>query len=304
MAGQAGSTPQELFWDVVEDEERGLRSTRNDVLDVLDDKRFEVTQKTSFDEFLPIVKDDRRTANIDPDMLRLIFERIQEKSAKKPDDDRHAERQQRRAAENLRSYIKHLDPLLPFKTPVASEDARRAVFDKVIRRLREREEDTERDRHRRRDRGSVDRDAYRERDRSRGERSHRGSGRASRRSRTPEADAYEADRRKAIAERERNHRKATLAEGVSRREDDAHYERDRKSRDEERERVYRRRTERGGSYDELPYGDERPSTRRRRTEEDEDRRDSKPPKADSPAQPSKEDPGVHSGSEEGEIEED
>lgn len=36
MAGQSGSTPQELFWDVVEEEERGLRRSRNDVLDVLD----------------------------------------------------------------------------------------------------------------------------------------------------------------------------------------------------------------------------------------------------------------------------
>lgn len=36
MAGQSGSTPQELFWDVIEEEDRGLRGTRNDVLDVLE----------------------------------------------------------------------------------------------------------------------------------------------------------------------------------------------------------------------------------------------------------------------------
>jgi pre-mRNA-processing factor 40 len=36
MLGQSGSTPLDLFWDMVEDEERVLRSTRNDVLDVLD----------------------------------------------------------------------------------------------------------------------------------------------------------------------------------------------------------------------------------------------------------------------------
>lgn len=270
--------------------------------------------------------------------------------SKRPDDDRHAERQQRRAADDLRSYLKHLDPPLTVQDTyekvrprlarsddfqaVASEDARRAVFDKFIRRLKEREEDMERDRHRRRDRGSVDRDSHRGRDRSRGERSHRG-GRSSRRSRSPEADAYEADRRKAIAERERNHRKASLAESVlgserrpsplprspisrrerdrdrdrerdrdrdrdrerdrdsgrererdrerdrdhsrhrSRRDDDGYYDRERRTREEERERLYRRRTERGGSYDELPYGDERPSTRRRRADDEEDRRDSK-----------------------------
>lgn len=35
MAGQGGSTPQELFWDMVEEQERGLRGRRNDVSDVL-----------------------------------------------------------------------------------------------------------------------------------------------------------------------------------------------------------------------------------------------------------------------------
>lgn len=36
MLGQPGSSPLDLFWDIVEEEERALRSTRNDVLDVLD----------------------------------------------------------------------------------------------------------------------------------------------------------------------------------------------------------------------------------------------------------------------------
>jgi pre-mRNA-processing factor 40 len=36
MAGQPGSTPMDLFWDVIEEEERALRGTRNDVLDVID----------------------------------------------------------------------------------------------------------------------------------------------------------------------------------------------------------------------------------------------------------------------------
>jgi pre-mRNA-processing factor 40 len=36
MLGQSGSTPLDLFWDVVEEGERELRMLRNDVLDVLD----------------------------------------------------------------------------------------------------------------------------------------------------------------------------------------------------------------------------------------------------------------------------
>lgn len=45
MLGQAGSTPLDLFWDMVEEEERSLRLVRNDVLDVLEDKRYEITTK-------------------------------------------------------------------------------------------------------------------------------------------------------------------------------------------------------------------------------------------------------------------
>lgn len=36
MLGQAGSTPLDLFWDVLEEEERALRGRRNDVYDVLE----------------------------------------------------------------------------------------------------------------------------------------------------------------------------------------------------------------------------------------------------------------------------
>ena len=92
ILGQSGSTPIDLFWDIVEEEERALRSTRNDVLDVLDvsvipfilndeanvsqDKKFEVQQKTTFEEFFSLTQSDRRTANIDRDALSLIFERV------------------------------------------------------------------------------------------------------------------------------------------------------------------------------------------------------------------------------------
>jgi pre-mRNA-processing factor 40 len=93
VVGQSGSKPMELFWDVVEEEERALRGTRNDVEDVIDvsvllsnsslhvlisqqDKRFEVTPKTTFESFFAVMRDDRRTANIDRDILTLIFERV------------------------------------------------------------------------------------------------------------------------------------------------------------------------------------------------------------------------------------
>lgn len=40
------------------------------------DKRFEVTSKTDFQDFLAVMKEDRRTANVDRDILKLLFERV------------------------------------------------------------------------------------------------------------------------------------------------------------------------------------------------------------------------------------
>lgn len=251
--------------------------------------------------------------------------KLREKASRRTEDDKHQnERQQRRAVDALRSVIKHLDP--PVRSDdtydrvrlriedseeyiaLQSDELRRSAFDKFMRRLKEKE-DEERDRLKRRDR-SLDRSAHRDRDR--GERSHRPSGRHARTSRSPEPDAYEADRRKAIADREKNYRKASVADtllspgrrGFDRdrererdrdrgrdrdldrphrgRRDDSigHYDRDRRDRDEEREKLYRRRGDPRGSIDELPWGDERPSiSRRRRADSDAEsvgsRRDSK-----------------------------
>ncbi|KAI9839977.1 MAG: hypothetical protein M1819_000169 [Sarea resinae] len=316
MLGQSGSTPLDLFWDMVEEEERSLRSRRNEVLDVLDDKRFEITPKTPLEDFLSLMQSDRRTAQISHDDLALIFSRLQEKLARRSEDDKHAaERHQRRTIDALRSRIKRLEPpvlltdtwddikprvekLEEFRA-LPSDDLRRSAFDKVIRRLREKEEDAEKDRERERDR-DRDRDRERDRDRKRDHRdrdrngyppsprpSHHSS--SSRRhaaavagGRTPEPDAYEADRKRAQADRERQYRKSSVTafsppppssshhRGGDRDRDTRHaralsthshshaYDHapgPRGSREDERERLYRTRGDPRGSRDELDYGE-------------------------------------------------
>jgi len=231
---------------------------------------------------------------------------LREKVSRRNEDDKHqAERHQRKAVDSLRSYIKHLEPPVRIDDSydrtrariekseeylaVTSEDLRRSAFDKVIRRLKEKDEDMEKDRLRRRDRASVDRPTHRDRDR------RPGGPRPGRSSRSPEPDAYEADRRKAIADREKNYRKGGAADSLlspSRRSDRdrerdrerererdrdldrphrsrrdvpmSHYDRERRDREDEREKLYRRRGDPRGSIDELPYGDDRPSASRRR----------------------------------------
>ncbi|GES58940.1 formin binding protein [Aspergillus terreus] len=371
ILGNSGSSPMELFWDVVEEEERSLRGPRNDVLDVLDDKRFEVTPKTTFEEFHSLVLGDRRTANLDPEILQLLFQRIQEKAVRRNEEEKHAaDRHQRRAIDALRSRIKRLEPPVrptdswdqvrsrverfeEYKA-LESDELRQAAFDKVIRRLKEKEEDADRDRDR--DRGSR-REHYDRSDRE--YRSYRGErrGASSRMSRTPEPDAYEADRRKAQADRERSYRKTSGLSPVRERREDrdrdreryrerdrdrdwdrerssrslSHYDRERRDREEERERLYRTRGDPRGSRDELDYGGDTRSTvsndRRRRRDSDAEsvasrsakryRRDSRErdrsrgarrdrdrrERTPAVAEETKKEKAVHSGSEEGEIEE-
>ncbi|KAJ5777400.1 formin binding protein [Penicillium odoratum] len=357
MLGQSGSTPLDLFWDMVEEEERSLRAPRNDVLDVLDDKRFEVTAKTTFDEFKSAVESDRRTSKIDPEILQLLFQRIQDKAIRRDEEEKHAaDRHQRRAVDALRSRIKRLEP--PVRTTdtweqvqprlekyeeykaVETDELRESAFEKVIRRLKEKEEDLEKDRELR-DRDRSRRDYDREY-RSRGER--RGGSRVSR---SPEPDAYEADRRKAQADRERSYRTRDDRDRDRDSRSERHREREPRDRDldggrrpgrdldrreDERERLYRTRGDPRGSRDELDYGDTRSTAsggdRRRRRESDTEsvasrsvkryRRDSrerersKGPRRDRarersaiPEEEAKNDEkAIHSGSEEGEIEED
>ncbi|WEW61622.1 U1 snRNP protein [Emydomyces testavorans] len=395
MIGQPGSTPLDLFWDIVEEEERSLRAPRNDVLDVLDDRRYELTLKTTFDDFASIMKTDRRTERIDRETLQLILNRLREKVLRRSEDEKQAaNRHQRRAVDALRSRIKHLDPPVhPSDTweqvkqrieqteeyrAIDSDELRCLAFDRVIHRLKEKEEDVERNREvRDRDR-TVRREHYDRIDRA--DRTHRSTYRADRRgnsnrlSRTPEPDAYEADRRKAQADRERSYRKAsglspspmTYRDRERDRGRDRNRERDRdraSSRhvsqhgrdrcdwEEDRERLYPSRADPRSSRDELDYGvgdvtrsvsgqalterrrrrdsetesvDSHSAKRYRRDGRDADRmidrsrreRNRERPRGRSPridfvpervaaeARAQKESLGVHSGSEEGEIEED
>jgi pre-mRNA-processing factor 40 len=338
LLGQPGSTPLDMFWDVIEEEERGLRLIRNDVYDVLEDKRFEMNVKTTFAEFTDVMASDRRTASIDPDILRLIHERLLEKVHKRSEEDKHAsERQKRRLVDDLRSRIKHLDnPPVTLKSTwevvraqvahteeykaLDSEDLRKQAFEKVIRRLKEKDEDLEREREK--DRSKRDyRDRSRDRDRGQrnghSERRHKGRG-----SRTPEPDAYEADRRKAMADREVRYRETgKIGLSPTPRDRDKHerlssrnaegrlggYDRDRRDRDDH----YRSRMDPKGSRDELNYGEGGASSggRRRRGESEGGEsvgsrkrpRREKTPREKEIEKEKKEEVAIHSGSEEGEM---
>lgn len=287
------------------------------------DQRFEVTLDTTFEEFLSVMHADPRTTNLDDRSMKAIFDYVIAKVKKREEDERRDEEHlERHAMDNLRYVIKHLEP------PVTSSDTweavrprvekteeyralksdslRQSVFDKIIRRLKDK--DVDRRERSRRDARDRDRDRERDRERDRRDRDreyrngHSDSHRRHRtRTRSPEHDPYAAERRQAQQDREeryRNNDRTGLSPPYRRdREVDRyerprqgsgdHYGRERREREAERERSYITRGDplsradpREHSVSELDYGDGgggRSLTTRRRRESDEStsRRDSK-----------------------------
>lgn len=169
ICGQSGSSPLELYWDVLEEEERKLKNQKELVLDVLANRRVIVDERTDFDRFYRAIRDDNRISDLSEETLNLIFQRLkQSTTSKRRDVDRYAdERRLRRAQDALRSVIKYLEPPVTLDSSWESikhriadteeyralpdEATRRVAFDKHLRRLRERIQD-DRDRERERER--------------------------------------------------------------------------------------------------------------------------------------------------------
>lgn len=282
-----GSTPQDFFFDILEDFDREVHDIRVQVESILKDQHFRLTPATTFEEYLDIVKLDRRSASFSKPVLEEAYKRIHKSALEREDDiEREAKRQQRKAIDALRSRIKHLEPPVAIGDTweqvrprveryeeyklVSSDEDRQAAFDKHMNRLKDDAAERERERLRR-----HDRERDRARDDRHGSRRERGD---RRRSRSPrDGDAYEADRRRAASERERQYRHSS-AGGLSpppreRRARDDRYERDdrdrrgerqvslsvydreRREREAERERSYISRADPRTKASELDYGD-------------------------------------------------
>jgi pre-mRNA-processing factor 40 len=244
------------------------------------------------------MRTDPRTANIDEQSMHSIFNYVMAKVKKREEDDRRdEEHNERHSMDALRSVIKRLEPPVSLadtwevvrprveKTDeyraLKSDTLRESVFDKYMRRLKEKDSDR-RDRSRR-DERDRDRDR-RERDREY-RNGHSDSHRRHRtRTRSPEHDPYAAERRRAQADRESRFRNSDST-GLSphrhreRREADRyerprrspvgdHYGSERREREVERERSYVSRADpRESSVSLLDYGDgsgRTTSSRRRR----------------------------------------
>jgi pre-mRNA-processing factor 40 len=243
--------------------------------------------------------------------MHSIFNYVMAKVKKREEDDRRdEEHNERHSMDALRSVIKRLEPPVSLgdtwevvrprveKTDeyraLKSDTLRESVFDKYMRRLKEKDSD-------RRDRSRRDeRDRDRDRDRRERDREYRnGHSDSHRRHRTrtrsPEHDPYAAERRRAQADREsrfrnndstglsphrhRERREADRYERPRRSPVGDHYGSERREREVERERSYVSRADpREGSVSLLDYGDgsgRTTSRRRRESNESASKRDVK-----------------------------
>lgn len=248
MLGQSGSTPLELFWDVVEQLDTEFRLRRDYVLDVLEEKRYEVSETTNYDDFKALMSSDHRTSVIPPPLLQRIFTNLVNKSK------RHASSRSRKKPDAFRSLLRHIPEVTYDSTwesirplvekseeylALESDEERIAVFDKVIRRLKEKREEEKRYRERE---GSA-RASKRDRDES----AHRDS-RYDSKSRRRYEDGYDRSR-----ERSRHRSRERTSQS--------------RDRDHDRDRRYRDRSRGYSRRDELDYGDGKDRSKRR-SEED------------------------------------
>jgi len=158
MLGQPGSTPLDLFWDLVDELGERFYKQKRIVYDILKSIRFEIAADTEYAEFqnilagYPIVSE-----RVDDENLKLIFEHLQEKELRRAKEEkRKREKKLRRKQDALKSALKRLKPSiettstwdeyaatitqLPEYQDLKDENLAKEVFEKVVARIAEKAE--------------------------------------------------------------------------------------------------------------------------------------------------------------------
>ncbi|KAF8975772.1 PRP40 pre-mRNA processing factor 40 [Entomortierella lignicola] len=155
ILGQPGSTPMELFWDLIEDLDEKLYQDRKMMQDLLKSIEYEVQPDTSLKEFQEVVSKQEKAASIAADDLKLIFEQLLAKAIHHAKEEkRRQEKVARKKAESFRFMLKSLNPAVtvestwddvkekaestPEYAAIETDDTRREIFERYIERLKER----------------------------------------------------------------------------------------------------------------------------------------------------------------------
>ncbi|KWU46145.1 hypothetical protein RHOSPDRAFT_32138 [Rhodotorula sp. JG-1b] len=193
LLGQPGSSPLDLFWDVVDDLDVQAEENQLVIEAVAKERGVIVDEATKEDDFFAAIKDDVRLESMDYTAIRATFDKLQHRAVRaKRDERRRAEKRIRILVDDLRYALKKVDPPIDVDTatyeevvPLVNEtdewkalegndDARKQAWEKFVRRQKEKRA-AEMDRVERDRLYERERDAERERDRESSKRTRRSS---------------------------------------------------------------------------------------------------------------------------------
>jgi pre-mRNA-processing factor 40 len=157
MVGQSGSTPLDLFRDVILRFEEDLKDKLVAIQRTVMQNNLSITSKTTFAEFEQSV--NSLGVFFDVDALRFAFDRlVAEQLVIEKEMKKREERRLKRTMDDFKSVLKRATPPICLKTPWAEaaalvshkpeytdlpEEHRLAVFEKCIARLAEKAKDDE-----------------------------------------------------------------------------------------------------------------------------------------------------------------
>ncbi|CED83013.1 Spliceosomal protein FBP11/Splicing factor PRP40 [Phaffia rhodozyma] len=189
LLGKPGSTPLEMFQDVVDDLDQRLEHLSGDVRDVFARSGFVFDLETSFEAFEQALEKAKSTdldiPRMEEDEDRLVFELIHDKLAyRAAEEARRAERKRRHLMDDLRYEMKKIEPPLDLEATyedaiprlqtiklfneLTDEEDRKYTYSKFVKRQKEKiREQAEEDLNSRKDRSVDHSREYRDRDRRR-----------------------------------------------------------------------------------------------------------------------------------------
>jgi len=155
MLGMTGSSPLELFWDVVDDLQIELEDKQKLVEGLLDERGKKVLETTELEEFMSWLPSDLDSHNLDPPLLKQVFRMLLDSAARiAKEEKRRAEKRLRNQIEDLRYALKKLSPPIKLDTPYeealerfshlaefkvleGQDEGRKEAFNRYMERLKE-----------------------------------------------------------------------------------------------------------------------------------------------------------------------
>lgn len=169
MLANPGSTPLELFWDLVDDLDLKVEGDTRIIQNVMSERGVKADPSESFQAWDEKLKDDNRVSELKEGDRELVYQTLLHRIAQQAREERRRlERKLKVQIDDLRYALKDLDPPiepgtsyeeglprfegLPEFKAMQDEEGRRAAYDRYIKRQAEKKEEAEKERERAKER--------------------------------------------------------------------------------------------------------------------------------------------------------